>query len=185
MNEMYEVENQNGIFCDAIVTKGDSTVFTSLWGRSGAIMSLYGAITTGSVSSLLVDGQYYPIGKNMNKQQTRMPKHSRYGDDMVHVMLYADVTQTSVAGQRALLFQNELDADTLGKRLWSAIQDAAEIGLLPHWKWQIIDQLNKHEWLRPLEGFGVQATLLDLSNRDAFEQLIQDMIKSSLLQEAA
>lgn len=173
---MKEIENFNGVFCDAMVSHHNQIVFISLWGRAAHLLSLYGGITNGFINSLVIDGRHLGITKEMDKCQTRLPKQNLYGSDLVHTMLYSNVVIQEQAGQRILM--GEID----DSRLWTSIHQLSDLALLAHWKEKIIVMLKEQGMILPLEdSYGIEATLVDLSQRDQFEDLICQMIMTRRL----
>lgn len=173
--ELYHVENVDGIYCDAIVRKGDYAVFVSLWGRSTAMMSLYGNITTGAIGSLTVAGKHYGVSKNMAKLQTRLPKHSRYGSDVAHVFVYGPSVLEEVGGQRVLL-QRVDDA-----WIWDNLADMSHLYLPEHWRPVLVQALRDKGHIVPLDAHGIEAVMINLSAQKAYEELVCSLIQSGQL----
>lgn len=173
---MKEIENFNGVFCDAMVAKHHHIVFISLWGRAAHLLSLYGGITNGYIQSLSLAGQQLSINKQMEKLQTRLHKQNPYGSDLIHAMLYSPVVVQEQAGQRVLM--GAVDE----KRLWSSINQLSELALLAHWRTDIITMLKMQGMISILDdSYGIEATLVDLSQREQFEAIICQMIVSKQL----
>lgn len=168
------LENYEGVFCDAFV-QHQQLVFLSLWGYSSRIMALYGAITDGELPALHIDGTHYPVVKGMLKQQIRMPKDSRYGSEMVHAMLYADITVGDNGHQRILLGDTDDDA------IWRELGQLSEIGLLPHWQPVLLPILREQGFICCLDSRGISAVLLDLSKQQAYECLLSELVKGGQL----
>lgn len=173
--ELCPVDNVDGIYCDAIVRKGEYAVFASLWGRSTAMMSLYGNITTGAISSLTVAGKHYGVSKNMAKLQTRLPKHSRYGSDVAHVFVYGPSVLEEVVGQRVLL-QRVDDA-----WIWDNLAGMSHLYLPEHWRPVLLPALREAGHIVTLEAHGIDAVMIDLSAQKAYEELVCSLIRSGEL----
>ena len=153
-----ELENFDGIYCDAFACH-QQLVFASLWGYASRMMALYGAITSGTQHSL----------------QGRLPKDSRYGNEMVHAMLHADIVRDSTGQQRVLL------GDVSDNRLWLELGQLSELGLLPHWQDVLLPQLRAENFIRPLQAIGIDAVLLDLSRQGEYERLLCRLIREGQL----
>lgn len=169
------LENYEGVFCDAFV-QHRQLVFLSLWGYSSRIMALYGAITNGELPALHIGGTHYPVSKSLLKQQIRMPKDSRYGSEMVHTMLYADITVGDNGGHQRVLL-----GDTGDDALWRELGQLSEIGLLPHWQYVLLPILREQGFICNLDSRGINAVLLDLGKQQAYESLLSDLVKDGRL----
>lgn len=172
--EPVELENFDGIYCDAFVCH-HQLVFASLWGYASRIMALYGAITSGTQHSLQIAGEHYGVNKSLDKMQGRLPKDSRYGNEMVHAMLHADIVRDSTGQQRVLL------GDVSDNRLWLELGQLSELGLLPHWQDVLLPQLRAENFIRPLQAIGIDAVLLDLSRQGEYERLLCRLIREGQL----
>ena len=180
--EPLEIGNHNGIFCDAWAVSHERLVFASLWGRGSRMLALYGLITTGELCWLDLGGRHLPLDKDMDKYQTRMPKHSRYGSDCMHSMIYARITREPQAKQQILLDNRPVSDD----RLWTVLNHVSDLGLLPHWQQPLLDALRRNGFIEDMETAGVYAQVLNLGKHDEYEVLVQDMIRSGqLTREAA
>lgn len=169
-----ELENFDGIYCDAFVCH-QQLVFASLWGYASRMMALYGAITSGTQHSLQIAGEHYGVNKSLDKMQGRLPKDSRYGNEMVHAMLHADIVRDSAGQQRVLL------GDVSDGRLWLELSQLSELGLLPHWQDTLLPQLREEGFIRPLQAMGIDAVLLDLSRQGEYERLLCRLIREGQL----
>lgn len=169
-----ELENFDGIYCDAFVCH-QQLVFASLWGYASRMMALYGAITSGTQHSLQIAGEHYGVNKSLDKMQGRLPKDSRYGNEMVHAMLHADIVRDSAGQQRVLL------GDVSDGRLWLELSQLSELGLLPHWQDVLLPQLREEGFIRPLQAMGIDAVLLDLSRQGEYERLLCRLIREGQL----
>ncbi len=169
-----ELENLDGIYCDAFVCH-QQLVFASLWGYASRMMALYGAITSGTQHSLQIAGEHYGVNKSLDKMQGRLPKDSRYGNEMVHAMLHADIVRDSAGQQRVLL------GDVSDGRLWLELSQLSELGLLPHWQDTLLPQLREEGFIRPLQAMGIDAVLLDLSRQGEYERLLCRLIREGQL----
>ena len=143
------------------------------------MMSLYGAITTGEQRSLQIGGEHYLVNKSLEKMQTRLPKDCRFGNEMVHAMLHAEMVNDCVGQQRILL------GDVNDNRLWLELGQLSEPGLLPHWQATLLPMLRDGGFVRPLPAMGIEAVLLDLSRQGDYERLICRMIRDGRLQAEA
>ena len=168
------LENFDGIYCDAFVCH-QQLVFASLWGYASRMMALYGAITSGTQHSLQIAGEHYGVNKSLDKMQGRLPKDCRYGKEMVHAMLYADLVRDSAGQQRVLL------GDVSDGRLWLELGQLSELGLLPHWQDTLLPQLRAENFIRPLQAMGIDAVLLDLSRQGEYERLLCRLIREGQL----
>ena len=169
-----ELENFDGIYCDAFACH-QQLVFASLWGYASRMMALYGAITSGAQRSLQIAGEHYGVNKTLDKMQGRLPKDSRYGNEMVHAMLHADIVRDSTGQQRVLL------GDVSDGRLWLELSQLSELGLLPHWQDTLLPQLREEGFIRPLQAMGIDAVLLDLSRQGEYERLLCRLIREGQL----
>ena len=169
-----ELENFDGIYCDAFACH-QQLVFASLWGYASRMMALYGAITSGTQQSLQIAGEHYGVNKSLDKMQGRLPKDSRYGNEMVHAMLHADIVRDSTGQQRVLL------GDVSDNRLWLELGQISELGLLPHWQDTLLPQLREEGFIRPLQAMGIDAVLLDLSRQGEYERLLCRLIREGQL----
>ena len=169
-----ELENFDGIYCDAFACH-QQLVFASLWGYASRMMALYGAITSGTQHSLQIAGEHYGVNKTLDKMQGRLPKDSRYGNEMVHAMLHADIVRDSTGQQRVLL------GDVSDGRLWLELSQLSELGLLPHWQDTLLPQLREEGFIRPLQAMGIDAVLLDLSRQGEYERLLCRLIREGQL----
>ena len=169
-----ELENFDGIYCDAFVCH-QQLVFASLWGYASRMMALYGAITSGTQHSLQIAGEHYGVNKSLDKMQGRLPKDSRYGNEMVHAMLHADIVRDSAGQQRVLL------GDVSDGRLWLELSQLSELGLLPHWQDTLLPQLREEGFIRPLQAMGIDAVLLDLSRQGEYARLLCRLIREGQL----
>ena len=169
-----ELENFDGIYCDAFACH-QQLVFASLWGYASRMMALYGAITSGAQRSLQIAGEHYGINKSLDKMQGRLPKDCRYGKEMVHTMLHADIVRDSTGQQRVLL------GDVSDNRLWLELGQLSELGLLPHWQDVLLPQLRAENFIRPLQAIGIDAVLLDLSRQGEYERLLCRLIREGQL----
>lgn len=169
-----ELENFDGIYCDAFACH-QQLVFVSLWGYASRMMALYGAITSGAQRSLQIAGEHYGVNKSLDKMQGRLPKDSRYGNEMVHAMLHADIVRDSTGQQRVLL------GDVSDNRLWLELGQISELGLLPHWQDTLLPQLREEGFIRPLQAMGIDAVLLDLSRQGEYERLLCRLIREGQL----
>lgn len=168
------LENFDGIYCDAFACH-QQLVFVSLWGYASRMMALYGAITSGTQHSLQIAGEHYGVNKSLDKMQGRLPKDCRYGKEMVHAMLYADLVRDSAGQQRVLL------GDVSDGRLWLELSQLSELGLLPHWQDTLLPQLREEGFIRPLTTMGIDAVLLDLSRQGEYERLLCRLIREGQL----
>ncbi len=168
------LENFDGIYCDAFACH-QQLVFVSLWGYASRMMALYGAITSGTQHSLQIAGEHYGVNKTLDKMQGRLPKDSRYGNEMVHAMLHADIVRDSTGQQRVLL------GDVSDGRLWLELGQLSELGLLPHWQDTLLPQLREEGFIRPLQAMGIDAVLLDLSRQGEYERLLCRLIREGQL----
>ena len=168
------LENFDGIYCDAFACH-QQLVFASLWGYASRMMALYGAITSGTQHSLQIAGEHYGVNKSLDKMQGRLPKDSRYGNEMVHAMLHADIVRDSTGQQRVLL------GDVSDNRLWLELGQLSELGLLPHWQDVLLPQLRAENFIRPLQAIGIDAVLLDLSRQGEYERLLCRLIPEGQL----
>lgn len=168
------LENFDGIYCDAFACH-QQLVFVSLWGYASRMMALYGAITSGTQHSLQIAGEHYGVNKSLDKMQCRLPKDSRYGNEMVHAMLHADIVSDSIGQQRVLL------GDIGDNRLWLELGQLSELGLLPHWQDTLLPQLRAENFIRPLQAMGIDAVLLDLSRQGEYERLLCRLIREGQL----
>ena len=168
------LENFDGIYCDAFACH-QQLVFVSLWGYASRMMALYGAITSGTQHSLQIAGEHYGVNKSLDKMQGRLPKDSRYGNEMVHAMLHADIVRDSAGQQRVLL------GDVSDGRLWLELSQLSELGLLPHWQDTLLPQLREEGFIRPLQAMGIDAVLLDLSRQGEYERLLCRLIREGQL----
>ena len=171
------LENFDGIYCDAFACH-QQLVFVSLWGYASRMMALYGAITSGTQHSLQIAGEHYGVNKSLDKMQGRLPKDCRYGKEMVHAMLYADLVRDSAGQQRVLL------GDVSDGRLWLELSQLSELGLLPHWQDTLLPQLREEGFIRPLTTMGIDAVLLDLSRQGEYERLLCRLIREGQLSAA-
>lgn len=169
-----ELENFDGIYCDAFACH-QQLVFASLWGYASRMMALYGAITSGAQRSLQIAGEHYGVNKSLDKMQGRLPKDCRYGKEMVHTMLHADIVRDSTGQQRVLL------GDVSDNRLWLELGQLSELGLLPHWQDVLLPQLRAENFIRPLQAIGIDAVLLDLSRQGEYERLLCRLIREGQL----
>ena len=169
-----ELENFDGIYCDAFACH-QQLVFVSLWGYASRMMALYGAITSGTQRSLQIAGEHYGVNKSLDKMQCRLPKDSRYGNEMVHAMLHADIVSDSIGQQRVLL------GDIGDNRLWLELGQLSELGLLPHGQDVLLPQLRAENFIRPLTTMGIDAVLLDLSRQGEYERLLCRLIREGQL----
>ena len=169
-----ELENFDGIYCDAFACH-QQLVFASLWGYASRMMALYGAITSGAQRSLQIAGEHYGVNKTLDKMQGRLPKDSRYGNEMVHAMLHADIVRDSTGQQRVLL------GDLSDGRLWLELSQDSELGLLPHWQDTLRPPLPEARFIRPLQAMGIDAVLLDLSRQGEYERLLCRLIREGQL----
>jgi hypothetical protein len=168
------LENFDGIYCDAFVCH-QQLVFVSLWGYASRMLALYGAITSGMQQSLQLAGEHYGVNKSLEKMQCRLPKDSRYGAEMVHAMLHADIVNDGIGQQRVLL------GDVSDNRLWAELGQLSELGLLPHWQDTLLPVLRTENFIRPLQAMGIEAVLLDLSHQGEYERLLCRMIRDGRL----
>lgn len=168
------LENFDGIYCDAFACH-QQLVFVSLWGYASRMMALYGAITSGTQHSLQIAGEHYGVNKSLDKMQGRLPKDCRYGKEMVHAMLHADIVRDSAGQQRVLL------GDVSDGRLWLELGQLSELGLLPHWQDTLLPQLRAENFIRPLQAMGIDAVLLDLSRQGEYERLLCRLIREGQL----
>ena len=168
------LENFDGIYCDAFACH-QQLVFVSLWGYASRMMALYGAITSGTQRSLQIAGEHYGVNKGLDKIQCRLTKDSRYGNEMVHAMLHADIVRDSTGQQRVLL------GDVSDGRLWLELGQISELGLLPHWQDVLLPQLRAENFIRPLQAMGIDAVLLDLSRQGEYERLLCCLIREGQL----
>lgn len=171
------VTNIDGIYCDAWVLNGNLLCFASLWGRPGRIMSLYGAVTEGHLDKLVMGGRECGIHRELNKRQTRMPANSRYGNDMMHVMLYADVVMTDKARIRVLIGREPVGEE----RLWAVLREMSELALLPHWQKPWLQALRGNGFVTSCDSHAMYGGRIDLSDTDGYEALLQSMIRNGQL----
>lgn len=182
------VENFNGVWCDAWVIDQEQLVFASLWGRSSRILALYGAITARQITSLDLGGRSCRVSSELDKRQTRLSAQCRYGADFVHTMVFDDMLIRETAGQRILIGRRHADGQyepVAEDTVFRELEQMATLGLLPCWQTPLMQVLREQEKLRDLDAHGVQAVKIDLADRDTFEQLVSDLIKSGQLREAA
>lgn len=175
------ISNFDGIFTDAFVCNHESVAFVSLWGRSSRIMALYGAITTGSLDTLVIDSSRWGISKELDKKQMRMPKNSRYGADCMHVMLFAELVVKEKGGKRILVDLQAINDD----RLWDTLISMSELALLPHWREPLLQKLIANGFIADLPAKKLVARLVNLSDNDGYEALVQSMIRSGELSREA
>lgn len=171
------VTNFDGIFCDAWVIQADRIVFASLWGRASRMMAFYGAVTTGSLSMLTIGDTHMRIERDLDKRQTRMPKHSRYGSDCLHVIVFADIIIREAAAKRILLDLNKV----CNERLWAEVKNLSSLALLPHWKQILLPVMREAGMIATLASHGLSAELVDLSNEEDYESLLRSMIRNGRL----
>ena len=180
--DVLELANFAGIFCDAYALNGNSICFVSLWGRPSRIMALYGAITEGHLTKMVMGGRECAVHRELDKRQTRMPESSRYGSDMMHVMLHADVVLQDKAGIRVLLDRQAVPEE----RLWAVLGELSDLALLPHWQKTWLQALRDNGFVTALDCHRMAAERIDLSHSDAYQALLQAMIrKGRLTREAA
>ena len=132
-------------------------------------------MTGGTQHALQIAGEHYGVNKTLDKMQGRLPKDSRYGNEMVHAMLHADIVRDSTGQQRVLL------GDVSDNRLWLELGQLSELGLLPHWQDVLLPQLCAENFIRPLTTMGIDAVLLDLSRQGEYERLLCCLIREGQL----
>lgn len=181
---MLEITNytSSGIFCDAIIAdEHEYCLFASLWARSGDLMSLYGAIVNGTMRSLQVgEQQHFKISKEMEKLQTKMSKHCRYGSDLVHVFIYDEIVHSDIANQRVLI--GDKGNPVSDSSIWAAINNLSELYLQQHWQSQLIEALRQNGSITTLDkAYNLTGVKINLSDQHGYETLVTDMIKDEQL----
>lgn len=171
------VGNFDGIYCDGWVLSGNMLCFVSLWGRPSRVMALYGSVTEQYTTGLELNGRMCGISHEINKRQTRLPATSRYGNDMMHVMLYVDAVLTEKAGIRVLLDRESVNED----RLWMVLSEMSELALLPHWRKPLLKALRDNGFIADLEGFAASGVRIDLFKKDDYQALVQSMVRGGQL----
>lgn len=159
------------------VMQADRLVFASLWGRASRIMAFYGAVTTGSLSILNIGDKHMRIDRDLDKRQTRMPKHSRYGSDCLHVMVFADIILRETFAKRVLIDPHSV----CNRRLWDEVRNLSTLALLPHWQKTLLPVLREVGMITSLASHGLTAELVDLSNEEDYETLLRSMIRDGRL----
>lgn len=177
MQNFQALDNIEGIYCDAIISHHQQCVFASLWGRAMDVLALYGGITTGSIDCLSLGGQRSWVSKGLQKVQTRMPKHSLYGNDLVHIMLFTDTVQQDSNNKRILIGQEPISPESV----WSAVMSLSDLGLLQHWRIPVLQMLQATDMLTELEGYGGLYAMAIQLDQGIFAERISAMLIDGIL----
>ncbi|WP_456447978.1 hypothetical protein, partial [Thiolapillus sp.] len=103
---------------------------------------------------------------------------------LVHLWLYDRLAaEPDHAKRRTLLLYQpgELSSangrSRLVSRLWSQVMETCHLPLLPEWRDTVLQSFQSRGWIKTLEGVGLHAYVIDLSD-DAIEDVITQLIHS-------
>jgi len=202
-SSLMEIDEAPDLFADALlVDPADNLLFLSLWGRDTSLQEFLARLSLpnheGGLDnfSLQTDTQVkkrprrklVQIGDTdrLDRYSGRMPTNI-FGD-MAHMWLFNRlVTEPDLANRRTLaLFRpNEVVTETGRKviqdRVWQLTKALCHLPLLDHWFDPIIQAFRNKEWIKDIEGFGVHASQIDLSQSEEIEVTITDLIRDGSL----
>ena len=175
-----------GLWLDALLADADGELlFLSAWGRDTVVQETLARLSLsegeGGLTRLRVQGRGRPIEIG---NPDRLEKHTgrvqtRLFGELTHLWVYQRLAvRPDRANRKALLLHRPLDAaDTEGRealreRLWALVRETCHLPLLAHWRERVLDAFEGQDWVRPLEGLGMDAILVDLG-----EPRIEDVIE--------
>ena len=194
--QLYQTSSHD-LVSDAFFIKHDRLMFASLYGRDANMLSLFGLLS-GSGEQVDALGfrppesnRLYPENttarhfRDLQKRMTKLHTHN-YGV-LTHVFLFAeDLIDVDRAGRSAWVVSDDASAD-MGKMVWSAVTELADVPLLDEWSGVLLDLLATQQCLtayRPginaeAAVVGIQACQIRLP--DDFDRQVSDMLKAGTI----
>ncbi len=188
---MLSLPDVPGVFCDAHLIDEGLPRFLSLWGRDTAMHEFLARLTIpereGGLRAFDIgQGREPGASRVMALEEDRLSKITarRAGTlfgDLVQVWIYDRVAVApDRANARALLLYREAP-DQVRTQLWDLLKQTLWLPVLDSWDDFVISQSTQRQWLRPVEGYGVGAWLIDLSDRDAVDAAFGEWIRQGRL----
>ena len=158
---LYRIEEAQDLFADACVCdESNHLIFLSIWGRDTATQEFLARLTLGTGEHGLdrfhlvtIDATSIPVAvanaHTLEKRTTRAFQQTLFGS-MVHVwLLDPRCVRPDKSNGSALAILPKGDAHST-ERLWSLVQDACPLPLLPHWRDTTLNLLREREMLTRL-----------------------------------
>jgi len=194
--QLYQTSSHD-LFSDAFFIKHDRLMFASLYGRDANVLSLFGLLS-GSGEQVDALGfrppesnRLYPentTARHFRDLQKRMAKlHTHNYGVLTQVFLFAeDLVDVDRAGRSAWVVSDDASAD-MGKMVWSAVTELADVPLLDEWSGVLLDLLATQQCLtayRP--GINAEAAIVGIQAcqirlPDDFDRQVSDMLKAGTI----
>lgn len=166
----------DGIFCiSALVAPDGQFLYLSLIGRDTAFQELRGKMTAGQINSFLIerDGKQMASGWFSRDWLGKMEYHGAklqtalFGEVGQMILYHPLLTTPDKATQTAALpFLGKADSQTVNQ-VWQLVKHICEVPLLDAWQAVVMPLLASLEWLKPLQGFGCNASYVKLGSNIA------------------
>jgi hypothetical protein len=180
-----ELRDAPGLWLDALLPDADGELlFLSAWGRDTAAQELVARLSLsereGGLERLWASGlgRYVEVGNpdRLEKHSGRV-RTSLYGE-LTHLWVYHRLAvRPDRANRKALLLHRPVrpsddeGREALRERLWALVRETCHLPLLAHWRERVLNAFEGQDWVRPLEGLGMDAVLVDLG-----EPRLEDVI---------
>ena len=163
----------SGIYCLGALTAPDGQfLYLSLIGRDTAFQELRGLMTTGKLTSFLIDqdGSKQISGWFSREWLGKMEYHGAklqtqlFGEVSQMIFYHPLLTTPDKANQTAVLpYLGEI-TEPLMQDAWQLVKHVCEVPLLDEWRDVVMQLLTRLEWLDTLTGFGCNATYIKIGN---------------------
>lgn len=163
----------SGIYCLGALTAPDGQfLYVSLIGRDTAFQELRGLMTTGKLTSFLIDqdGSKQISGWFSREWLGKMEYHGAklqtqlFGEVSQMIFYHPLLTTPDKANQTAVLpYLGEI-TEPLMQDAWQLVKHVCEVPLLDEWRDVVMQLLTKLEWLDALVGFGCNAAYIKLGS---------------------
>jgi hypothetical protein len=180
-----ELRDAPGLWLDALLPDADGELlFLSAWGRDTAAQELVARLSLsereGGLERLWASGlgRYVEVGNpDRLEKHTGRVRTSLYGE-LTHLWVYHRLAvRPDRANRKALLLHRPVrpsddeGREALRERLWALVRETCHLPLLAHWRERVLNAFEGQDWVRPLEGLGMDAVLVDLG-----EPRLEDVI---------
>jgi hypothetical protein len=160
--QLFPIHECPDLMADACICDATSNLlFCSIWGRDTAVQELLARLTLGAQENGLERfhlstelGSLIPVDvgnvDRLKKVTTRALRHTLFGS-LVHLWMFDQRCVTpDRANARALALFPKHSPNGID-RLWSLVQDTCPLPLLDHWRDPVMELLNAHQMLTPIE----------------------------------
>jgi len=191
------------LFADALLVDAcDNLLFLSLWGRDTALQEFLARVSlvnheggldrfflnVGVKASGEPQRRLVQIGEadRLNHHTGRMPTNNVFGN-MAHLWLFDRlIAEPDLANRRTMALFRQYEMTKNGPlaahhRIWPLARAICHLPLLDHWADAVINLFYKRDWIKDLDGIGVNGALIDLSLSEEIEEEITRLIKEGVL----